>query len=156
VKFANGLWMGVEVKPGATTLLRPGLLKIDGQDLWGNKLLDPETHEIVGETRINYNRIALVPTRVLVTFGNLHKLTWPDTIEIKEGEITTLRPGTVEVRSVKTFRGTVKTADGQPVGEISSGVRTVALPAGQYTLELDTRQIPFRIVAGADLVITGD
>src|SRR5262245_2505805 len=64
VKFQNGFWMGVEVKPGATTTLKPGFLKIEGRDLWGNKLLDPETGEVVGKSTAGYDRIALLPTRV--------------------------------------------------------------------------------------------
>lgn len=153
VKFANGLWMGVEVKPGATTSLQPGFLKIGGQDLWGNRLLDPETQEIVGESRGAYDRIALVPTRVLVTFGNLHTLVWPETVEIREGATTTLRPGRIEVQSAKTFKGIVKAADGQPVGEISSAIRRIALPPGQYTLEIDGQQIRVGLGEGQDVEI---
>ena len=153
VKFKNGLWMGVEVKPGATTTLKPGFLKIEGRDLWGNRFLDPETQEAVGETLAGYDRVALLPTRVLVTFGNLHKLVWPETVEIKEGATTTLRPGSIQVRSAKTFKVTVKAADGQIAGEISSSVHRIALPPGKYTLELDGQQIPVELGQGQNVEI---
>src|SRR5262249_11434048 len=104
VKFQNGLWMGVEVKPGATTTLKPGFLKIEGRDLWGNRLLDLETQEIVGETQAGYDRVALLPTRVLITFGSLGKVLWPEPVEIREGATTTLRPGGIQVRSAKPFK----------------------------------------------------
>jgi len=153
VKFANGLWMGVEVKAGATTSLRPGFLKIDGRDLWGNRLLDPETRQTAGETRGAYDRVALVPTRVLVTFGNLHKLVWPETVEIKEGATVMLRPGGIQVRSAKTFKGVVKSADGLAASDISSAISRIALPPGKYTLELDGRQIPVELGQGQDVEI---
>ena len=148
IKFANGLWMGVEVTVGATTLLKPGFLKIEGHDLWGNKLLDPETQEVVGESRGAYDRVALVPTRVLVTFGNFHKLLWPQTVEITEGATTTLRPGAIQARSGKTFKVLIKGADGQAVGEISSAVHRVALPPARYTLELEGRSVPIELGEG--------
>jgi hypothetical protein len=153
VRFRNGAWMGVEVKPGATTTLRPGFLKIEGRDLWGNRFLDPETQEAAGETLASSDRVALLPTRVLVTFGNLHKLVWPETVEIKEGATTTLRPGGIQVRSAKTFKATVKGADGQVAGEISSSVHRIALPPGMYTVELDGRQIPVELGQGQDVEI---
>jgi hypothetical protein len=152
VKFQNGLWMGVEVKAGATTLLKPGLLKIERRDLWGNKFLDPETQEVVGETQAGYDRVALLPTRVLVTFGSLHKVHWPEAVEIREGETTTLRPGTIEVRSTRTFRAVVKTADGQVAGDIASpGIRKIALPPGAYTLEIDGQQVRVELSQGQDV-----
>ncbi|MBI4273229.1 MAG: VWA domain-containing protein [Rhizobiales bacterium] len=153
VKFKNGHWMGVEVTPGTTTTLRPGFLKIEGRDLWGNRLLDPETLEAMGETLPSSDRVALLPTRVLVTFGNLHRLVWPETIEIKEGATTTLRPGSIQVSLAKTFKAAVKGADGQVVGEISSSVHRIALPPGKYTLELDGQQIPVELTQGQDMRI---
>jgi hypothetical protein len=153
VKFNNGLWMGVEVKPGATTTLRPGFLKIEGRDLWGNRFLDPETQEAVGETLPSSDRVALLPTRVLVTFGNLRKLVWPETVEIKEGATTTLRPGSIQVRSAKPFKADIRGADGLVASEISSSVHRVALPPGKYTLELDGRQIAVDLNQGQDVEI---
>jgi hypothetical protein len=139
--------------PGATTRLSPGFLRIEGRDLWGNKFLDPETQEAVGQTLASSERVALLPTRVLVTFGNLHKLVWPDTIEIKEGATTTLRPGSIQVRSTRTFKAAIEGADGQIVGEVSSGVHRVALPPGKYTLKLDGEQIPVELSEGNNVEI---
>jgi hypothetical protein len=153
VKFQNGLWMGVEVKAGAKTTLRPGLLRIEGRDLWGNKLLDPETGEVVGRTSAGYDRIALVPTRMLVAFGSSHKSLWPETVEIKEGATLTLRAGGLRVRSAKSFTAVVKGSDGQVASEVSSGIPRVALPPGKYTLELESRQIAVELSEGRDVEI---
>lgn len=153
VKFKNGLWMGVEVKAGAMTTLKPGFLKIEGRDLWGNRFLDPETQEAVGETIPSFDRVALLPTRVLVTFGNLHKLVWPETVEIKEGTTTTLRAGGIQVRSTKTFKAVVMTANGEVAGEITSSVHRIALPPGKYTLELNGQQILVELAEGHNVEI---
>jgi hypothetical protein len=42
----------------------------------------------------------------------------------------------------------IKGADGQAVGEISSGVHRVALPPGKYTLELDGQIVPIELGEG--------
>jgi len=156
VKFQNGLWMGVEVKAGATTTLKPGFLKIEGRDLWGNKLLDPETNEVVGRSTAGYDRIALLPTRVLVTFANVDSTVWPDMVEIKEGATTTLRPGAIEIRSTKTFKAVVKATDGRAAGEISSAIRRIALPPGKYMVELGGQQIPVELTEGKSVEIKAD
>src|SRR5262249_4428696 len=156
VKFQNGFWMGVEVKPGATTTLKPGFLKVEGRDLWGNKLLDPETGEMVGKSLPAYDRIALLPTRVTVTFANVDTTVWPETVEIKEGATTTLRPGAIEVQSTKTFKAVVKATDGRIAGEISSGIRRIALPPGKYMVELGGQQIAVELTEGKSVEIKFD
>jgi len=156
VKFQNGLWMGVEVKARATTKLTPGFLRIEGRDLWGNNLLDPETGEVVGKLGAAYDRVALLPTRINVSFANVDTTLWPETVEIKEGQTTTLRPGAIRVRSSKTFKATVKRADGQLAGEIISGIPRIALPPGQYTLELGGQQVPIELAAGQNVEIKFD
>jgi Mg-chelatase subunit ChlD len=155
VKFQNGLWMGVEVKAGATTRLRPGILKIEGRDLWGNKFLDPETQEVVGETTAGYDRLAMLPTRVLITFGNRHKVLRPEPVEIREGVTTTLRLGGIEIRSAsgKRFTAVIKGADGQFASDIGGGVHRIALPPGGYMLELDGQQTPVDVAEGQDVKI---
>jgi von Willebrand factor type A domain len=156
VKFANGLWMGVEVKAGATIRLRPGLLKVEGRDILGNKFLDPETQESVGETIAGYDRVALLPTRILVTFGNRHAVLWPETVEIREGATTTLRPGAIELRSAsgRYFKAVIKGADGQFASDIGGSIHRIALPPGRYTIELDGQAIPVDLLEGQDVKLT--
>jgi len=154
VRFQNGLWMGVEVKAGATTRLNPGSLRIEGRDLWGSKLLDPETQEVMGEVRV-LDSVALLPTRVVVAFGSRHTVLWPEPVEIKEGATTTLRPGGIEVRSTsgKYFTAVIKGADGQFASDIGRGIHRIALPPGKCILEFDGRQIPVDLVEGQDVKI---
>jgi hypothetical protein len=153
VRFQNGLWMGVEVKAGATTILKPGFLRIEGRDLWGNKLLDPETGEVVGSTTAGYDRIALVPTRMLVTFANVDTTLWPEPVEIREGATTTLRPGGLKVVRLGPFSHRVTAADGRAAGEVSSAVSRVALPPGLYTLEVGDQRIRVELREGEDVEI---
>ena len=153
VRFQNGLWMGVEVKAAATTILKPGFLKIEGRDLWGNKLLDPETGEVVGRTKAGYDRVALVPTRMLVTFANVDSTVWPGLVEIKEGATTTLRPGGLKVVHAKTFAYRVIGADGQVAAAVSSSVSRVVLPPGRYTLEAGAQRMVVDLREGEDVEI---
>jgi hypothetical protein len=153
VRFQNGLWTGVEVKAGATTILKPGFLRIEGRDLWGNKLLDPETGEILGRTTGGYDRVALVPTRMLVTFANVDTTLWQEPVEIREGATTTLRPGGLKVVRPEPFSYRVTAADGRVVGEVSSGVPRVALPPGRYMLDAGGQRIPVELREGEDVEI---
>jgi hypothetical protein len=74
-------------------------------------------------------------------------------IEIKEGATTKLRPGSVQVRSTRTFKAAIEGADGQIVGEVSSGVHRVALPPGKYTLKLDGQEIPVELSEGHNVEV---
>lgn len=153
VRFQNGLWTGIEVKAGATTILKPGFLRIEGRDLWGNKLIDPESGEILGKTTSGYDRVALVPTRMLVAFANVDTTLWPEPVEIKEGATTTLRPGGLKVIRPGPFSYRVTGEGGVVVGGVSSGVPRVALPPGRYTLEAGEQRIPVELRGGEDVEI---
>lgn len=151
VTFDNGVWKGVEVKSGEKTVLRPGQLVIEGADLRGNDLIDPETGEVTGRFLSHKGRVPLLPTRFTVTFG---RIAWPETVEIKEGEATTLRPGGLKVVSSSPFKFRVLDADGQPVGEVSSAISRIALPPGKYLLEMGSQKTPVELKAGEDVEIT--
>jgi hypothetical protein len=153
VRFQNGLWTGVEVKAGATTILKPGFLRIEGRDLWGNKLLDPETGEVLGKTTAGYDRVALVPTRMLVTFANIDTTLWPEPVEIKEDATTTLRPGGLKVVRPGPFSYRVIAGDGRLAGQVSSGVSRIALPPGRYTLDAGEQRMVVELREGRDTEI---
>ena len=48
VKLANGIWTGIQIKPGETTVLEPALLRIENDRSDNMELLDPETNEQLG------------------------------------------------------------------------------------------------------------
>ena len=144
VTFANGLWMGVQVRPGETTVLEPGILEIKNADFQGNKVLEPETGEVVTELLASKSSVALMPSRVSVTFGNL---ILPD-IEIKPGQTTTLNPGVISVVTSKIAQYEVFGPEGQLAGQVGTGANRLALPAGQYTLKLPDQTIPITLHEG--------
>jgi len=148
VKFDNGKWQGVEVKPGETVVLKPGLLEIRGADLWGHKLLDPETSETIGQFVAHKTRIPLLPTRFLVTFS---KAVWPELVEIREGATTKLNPGVLKVSSTKPFKATVNGDDGREIAEVSSAISRIALPPGRYTLEAAGQKFSVELKEGQDV-----
>ena len=131
-------------------VLRPGLLQIEGADLKGHKLLDPETGDGIGEFVAHKNRIPLLPTRFNVAFS---RMLWPELVEIKEAATTTLRPAGIRVRSTRPFMALVKGADGEVVGQVSSAISRIALPPGRYTLVLNEQNIAVDLREGQDTEI---
>jgi hypothetical protein len=144
VSFANGLWMGIQVKPGETTVLEPGILEIRNADFQGHKVLEPETGAVVAELLASKSRVALIPSRFSVTFGNL---TLED-VEIRPGKTTTLNPGVISVRTSKIAQYEVFGPEGQSAGKVGTGANRLALPAGRYALRLPEQTIPIDLKEG--------
>lgn len=148
VTFGKTLWKSVEVKPGETTVLVPGRLRVESASLSGHDVIDPETGEVHGRPGSLMNSIALVPGKYEVMFEGL---AWP--VEIKAGMTTTLRPGTVSVKGADINGHRIVTAAGIPAGEVSATMDTTPLPPGDYVIEIDGRKIPFKLAEGQDLVL---
>lgn len=148
VGFVNGLWRGVEVKAGRTTVLEVGRLEIEGgpSDLAGYTLLDPETEaEIVSRTMIAV--IPLMPTSVVVSSGHL---AWPS-IEIKTGQTSMLRPARIKVTGQGTYK--VTTEDGRMAGEVSQ-LFNLPLPPGRYVVEIGDQKLAVQLSEGQNHMIT--
>jgi hypothetical protein len=144
VTFGNGLWRGIEVRSGETTVIEPGILEIKNADFQGHRVLEPETGEVMAELMTSKSRVALIPSRFSVSFG---KLVVPD-VEIKPGKTTTLNPGVIRVRTAKIAVYDVTGPEGQLAGQVGTGKDRLALPAGQYTLKLPDRTIPIDLGEG--------
>ena len=114
VSFPNGLWRGVEVKPGETTVIEVGLLRIEGgaNDLNGYDILDPETEEVLVRRRV-ISTIPLMPGRFIVTSGHIG---WPS-IEINAGQTTVLNPGRIVVTGANAGEYQVTTSDGREAAQ---------------------------------------
>ena len=148
--FANGLWRGIQVKAGQTTVVEPGVLEIKNADFQGHKVLEPETNAVVAKLLASNNRVSLIPGRFAVTFGDL---IWPD-VEVKPGETTVLNPGVISVNTSTIAQYEVLAADGQLAGKVGTGANRLALPAGKYTLELPDRKLPIELREGQIVEIT--
>lgn len=144
VSFANGLWRGVEVKPGETTVLEVGLLRIEGgqNDLNGYDILDPETEEVLVRGKVFYS-LPLMPGRLSVSSGHAG---WPN-IEITAGQTTVLNPGRIEVTGDKAGTYRVATREGQEVGKVSRLLR-LPLPAGSYVVDVEGQAMSVDLADG--------
>jgi hypothetical protein len=144
VSFSNGLWRGVEVKPGETTVLEVGLLQIQGGpgDLKGYVLLDPETEEVVVRQRM-ISTIPLMPGRFIITAGHIG---WP-AIEINAGQTTILNPARIVVAGANAGDYRVTTNDGREAGQVSR-LFQLPLPAGSYVVNVEGQQMKVDLVDG--------
>ena len=98
VTFGNAVWKSVEIRPGETTVLTPGVLAVQNAALPGHKVLDAETGVEVGTVSALQNSITVLPSTFSVTFGNA---LWKD-IEVKLGERKLLNPGILSVLGAYT------------------------------------------------------
>jgi hypothetical protein len=142
VKLNNGLWTGIEIKAGATTVLEPAFLRVDvaREDAVAQNvdLLDPETGEELGYFLLTTSEVAVVPGRVMV---RIDQFVWPAT-EVTPGQVTVLKPGVVKVNDPLANAGSVlyqvSSSTGEPVQPFWPN-SPVYLPAGKYLLwALDT------------------
>lgn len=138
VKFGNGVWTSIEVKAGETTEIKPGYLNIEPLGATAVEVLEPETNEKVDELYSTKSATTLIPGRFNLKFGNVM---WPEGVEVKPGETTTLKPGMIGVNSnVGVLYFAVKDAEGQEVGTGASPGHALTLPPGKYVLEIDAEK----------------
>lgn len=149
VTFGADLWKSVEVSPGQTTVLEPGVLEIRPAGWRGHRVLETETGKVLAELAGAKNRATLVPARVAVTFGDL---VWPD-VEVKPGTVTTLKPGAIEVRRRGIYEYRVVSAGGALAGTVRTGAEKLPVPPGAYVVELDGKNVPVDMKAGQEVEI---
>lgn len=146
VKVGQSLWKSVEVKAEETTVLNPGRLAVENASLQGHDIVEPETGIVQGRVSSLNQSITLIPGRYLVKFG---PLAWE--VEVKAGEQTVLRPGTVEVEWAHYTGHKVFDRNGQVVGEVSNICNWVPLPPGDYSIDIDGEKISFALKERQDL-----
>jgi len=144
VQFTNGLWRGVVVNPGETTVLTVGLLQIEGgqNDLNGYDLTDPETLEIFADGKVFY-MLPLMPTPVTIVSG---QMAWPN-VEIRAGETTVINPGRITVTGAQAGSYTVSTAAGAEAGTVSRLLQ-LPLPPGDYVVHIERQTLPVHLEEG--------
>lgn len=135
VKFGNGTWTSIEVKSGEVTEIKPGYLKVQPLSATAVEVLEPETREKVDELYSTRSTTTLIPGRFALKMG---KVMWPEEIEVKPGETTTVKPGTIGVTShAGTLYFAVKNMEGEEVGRDASPGHKITLPPGKYVLHID-------------------
>ncbi len=144
VQFLNGVWRGVEVKPGETTVIVVGLLRIEGgaSDLEGYNVIEPETEELLIRGRM-ISTIPLMPGRFDVRAGPVG---WQG-IEINAGQTTVINPARFAVTGDKAGEYRVTTSDGRDAGRVTRLFR-LPLPAGSYVVDVEGQTIKVDLVEG--------
>jgi hypothetical protein len=152
VAFANGLWRGVEVKSGETTVLELGTLQIEGgqNDLGGYALLDSETGEVLQRPSA-FRDVALIPGPVTVSNGHLEC----PTIEIEAGEVIHLNPARFSVSGSNAGEYQVTTADGRPAGTVSKLIN-LPVPPGHYVVDVEGQKMTVELKEGQTHTIVVD
>ena len=134
VKLANGIWTGIEVKPGETTLLQPALLRIENGSSDNMELLDPETNEQLGYfNMLTTPEVALIPGHLVPRIG---KLSWP-AIEAMPGSTTVLRLAMLRVNDpshARKLQFYVVSPHGGGPEEVFKADKRINLPQGRYLL----------------------
>ena len=148
VVFGKSVWKSVEVRPGETTTLEPGVIEIRNASISGHKVLDNETGEEIGSIVSSNPRISVLPSTFAVTFGNT---LWKD-VEVKEGERKVLNPGVIKIVgggiSQRVFG-----EDGAEVDTIFSSSPRAPLPPGNYAVEVAGQKVPVTLAPGQTIEI---
>lgn len=140
-------WKSVEVPPGARTVLKPAVLRVEKSGLRGQRVVDTETGEDVDSVSQARDSIVLIPGDYEVFFGNA---AWP--IAALPGAKITLNPGLVTVKGASAQGHRIRTLRGELIETISHTLPTVPLPPGEYTLELEGKMKPFTLKEGDNLI----
>ena len=149
VTFGNAVWKSVEIRPGETTVLTPGVLAVQNAALPGHKVLDAETGGEVGTVSALQNSITVLPSTFSVTFGNA---LWKD-IEVKLGERKLLNPGILSVLGADIRGYPIKDETGAVIASVSATQSSAPLPPGKYTIEIGAQNVPFDLAAGQKVEI---
>jgi hypothetical protein len=149
VAFGKAVWKSVEVRPGETTVLEPGVLEVRNASITGHKVLDWETGEEIGSIASTNSRMTVLPSSFSVTFG---KALWKN-IDVKGGEHKVLNPGVVTVSGADIRGNPIRDEDGTVVATVSPTQSSVPLPAGKYTLEVRGQKVPIDLAEGQNVQI---
>lgn len=148
VKFGAGSWKGIEVRPGETTTIDPGALKL--MPTTGATIVDSETHEKHGSLDRMSSSVTLMPGVYDVRLG---KTEWRY-VKVDGGKTMTLKPVQVNLdRGLKWQKARVTTQDGKEVFRFDAVTWHAVLAPGDYIVEVDGNKIPFAATEGEVLEV---
>jgi von Willebrand factor type A domain len=143
VKFGPASWKGIEVRPGETTTIEPGVLQLSPNA--HATVVDSETGQTHGRLDNVSSSVTLMPGVYDLRFG---KTEWRF-IKIDGGKTTTLKPARVILsRGLKWQKARVTTQDGKEVFRFDAVTHQAALPPGDYVVEIDGSKLPFPATEG--------
>ncbi len=148
VKFGPASWKGIEVRPGETTTIEPGVLKVQVSNASVHvnaDVVDSETGEKHGTFSPVSTSVALMPGLYDLRF---RKAEWRF-VRVDGGKTTLLRPAAVILASgVKLHGARITTQDGTEMFRFDAVTSRAALPPGDYIVEVDGNKLPFPATEG--------
>ena len=145
VKFGPASWKGIEVRPGETTTIEPGVLKVQASVFVHAAVVDSETGEKHGAFDNVSTAVTLMPGVYDLRFG---KAEWRF-IKVDGGKTVTLRPAAVILTpGLKWQKARITTQDGTEVFRFDAVTSRAALPPGDYIVEVDGNKLPFPATDG--------
>jgi len=143
VKFGPASWKGIEVRPGETTTIEPGVLQLLPNA--NAAVVDSETAEKHGSFDNVSSSVTLMPGVYDLRFA---KTEWRY-IKVDGGKTTTLRPVQVILApGLKWQKARVTTQDGKEVARFDAVTSKAGLPPGDYIVEVDGNKLPFPATEG--------
>ena len=149
VTFGPTVWRSVEVRPGETTLIDPGVLEVHTAWIRGHKVLDWETEAEIASFTTAMRRISVVPSTFTITFGNAR---W-ENIDVKAGEHKIINPAVIVVKGLDHRGGKVSMEDGTLVATVTTSAALLPVPPGKYVLELPGQKLPLDLKEGQRMEI---
>jgi hypothetical protein len=143
VGFGPTVWKSVEVRPGETTVLDPGILEVRNA-MRGHKVLDWETGTELGELGGVNTRLTVLPSTFSVTFGGI---AW-EHIEVEAGEHVVLNPAIIAVTPAPPQGARIVAANGTEVGRLAGVNTRMPVPPGKYTVEIAGQKVPLDLAEG--------
>lgn len=138
VRFGAGSWKGIEVRPGETTTIAPGQLKLDPTA--GAVVTDSETGEKHGSMDRMSGAVTLMPGVYDIAMGK----TTMRYVKVDGGKTVLVRPAQVALAdTLKPRSARIVTADGQEVARFDAVTRRIVVLPGDYVVEIDGNKLPF-------------
>ena len=148
VKFGPASWKGIEVRAGETTVIDPGVLKVDPNT--SATVVDTETGEKHGSFDAVSSSVTLMPGMYDLRFRNTE---WKY-IKVDGGKTTLLKPATIALANdLKWQKAHVATQDGREIARFDAVTRRYTLPPGDYIVVVDGTKHPFPAKEGAVLEV---
>ena len=144
VEFGPARWKGIEVLPGETTIISPGVLRLEHR-VGSVKVIDTETGDEHGRFDAVTPELTLMPGVYDLIFG---KAEWPF-IKVDGGATTTLVPARIILApDLQWEKARVVTPDGTVVARFDAVTHEAVLPPGDYIVEVDDNKVPFPAAEG--------
>ena len=145
VKFGPGSWKGIEVRPGETTTIEPGELKVEASVFVNADVVDSETGEKYGTFDNVSTLVTLMPGVYDLRF---HNTEWRF-VKVDGGKTTVLKPAAVILNGELEWQeARVTTTAGEEVFRFDAVTWKAALPPGDYIVEVDGNKFPFLATEG--------